>query len=97
MNQPTGDQLTDHPSGKRGNDAKAWNTLLKVLDERLHLWLLDHLKKATSYHFEEEILTIQPASMESLEYMTQPAVLKQLELFAEEVLSIEKVKVTDPE
>lgn len=76
----------------KGNNPDRWNKLLQVLDERLQLGLLDHLRKVAVYHFEENTLIIQPAP-ESFEYLTKDVVFKQLELFAQDALDVEKIKI----
>ena len=71
-----------HPSSERGNNSELWVKLLTLLDEKLQLGLLDHLKRVSSYHFEDHELTIQPGSQE---------------LLAQDATKIEKVRLKAPE
>jgi hypothetical protein len=77
----------------KGNNPERWQKLLDVLDEKLQLGLLDHLRKVAAYHFEENILIIQPQTEDSREYLTKDTVLKQLELFAQDATGVEKIKI----
>ena len=77
----------------KGNNPERWGALLAVLDEKLQLGLLEYLKRVRSYHFEEEILYIQPGSPEDERYLRKGAVSQQLELLAQDAIGIEKVKL----
>jgi hypothetical protein len=85
------------PSSGRGNDPERWEKLLKELDDKLQLGLLDQLRKISSYHFENaELLLIEPSSAEQMKYLTKPFVLQQLEVFASESIGVKKVSVKSP-
>ena len=81
-----------HPSCKRGNNQEGWAKLLAELDEKMQLGLLDRLRRIKSYHFEESTLTIETDNPEDLSYLAKPVTHQQLELFAQEVCKVEKVK-----
>ncbi len=85
-----------HPSSKRGNNPEAWNKLLELLDDKLQLGLLDHLKRVSSYHVEDKTLTIQPEDKKDYDYLTKGAVAQQLSIFASEACSCEKVAINKP-
>lgn len=82
---------------KKGNDPARWTKLLDGLDERLQLGLLDKLRKAVSHHFEKDTLLIQPASVEDEEYLKKNQVLQQLEVLAQDIVNVEKVKIAPAE
>ena len=82
-----------HPSSQRGNQPETWQLLLNTLDEKLQLGLLDHLKRAESYHFEATSLEIKAGNQADFEYLSKPAVHQQLTIFAEQVANIEQVKI----
>lgn len=77
----------------KGNSPDRWKKLLDTVDEKLQLSLLDHLKKISAYHFEEEILYLEPISKEEEEYLKKEVVLQQLELLAQDAVKVEKVKI----
>jgi hypothetical protein len=81
------------PTSRKGNDPERWNKFLETLDEKLQLGLLEYLRRVSSYHFEEEILYIEPSSQEDLEYLTKDTVFQQLELLAQDAIKIESVKI----
>ena len=81
------------PSAAKGNNPERWEKLLDYLDQKLQLGLLDHLKRITSYHFEEETLYVVPGSEKDLGYLSRPAVLQQFEILAQDALKLEKVKI----
>lgn len=80
-------------SSKRGNDPERWESLLAALDEKLQLGLLEHLKRVTSYHFEENILYIECGDLKDQSYLSKDPVLQQLKLLAEDSIKIESVKI----
>lgn len=81
------------PSASKGNNPERWERLLEALDEKLQLGLLDHLKRITSYHIEEEVLYLVPGTEKDFEYLNRSAVLQHLELLAQDAIKIEKVKI----
>ncbi len=86
-----------HPSSKRGNNPELWNKLLDILDDKLQLGLLDHLKRIASYHFEDSTLTVQPENAKDLEYLSRAAVKQQLEVYTGEAGNFTKVVIKNPE
>lgn len=85
-----------HPVSKKGNRPELWEKLLESLDEKLQLGLLDYLRRISSYHFEDDVLTIQTGSPEDADYLAKPAVLQHLELLAEDATGVRRVKVQKP-
>jgi len=85
-----------HPSSSKGNNPQLWNKLLEALDDRLQLGLLDQLRRVSSYHFEDQTLTIQAGSEEDNSYLSRPAVAQQLEIFAREATAVERVRLATP-
>ena len=77
----------------KGNNPTLWDKLLNDLDEKLQLGLLDKLKRIAAYHFESDILFIQPGSQEDEDYLKKESVLQQLELLAQDSVKIDKVKI----
>ena len=80
-------------SSEKGNNAELWNKLLTELDEKLQLGLLDHLKRITSYHFEDDVLYVEPGTPEDEKYLTKDSALQQLQLLAQVVCKVERVKI----
>jgi hypothetical protein len=80
----------------KGNDPKRWNQLLEALDEKLQLNLLEHLRRIAAYHFEEDVLYLEPATPEEEEFLKKDAVLQQLQLYAIDILKVDKVKIKRP-
>jgi hypothetical protein len=80
-------------SASKGNNTELWEKLLAVLDDKLQLGLLGKLQSVTSYHFENNILYIEPGSVEDYAYLSKPATFQQLELFAQDVTKVSVVKL----
>ena len=80
-----------------GNRPAEWDKLLALLDEKLQLGLLEHLRRVTTYHIEGEVLFIVPASKVDYDYLNKPAVLQQLSIFAEDACAVRQVKVKQAE
>lgn len=80
----------------KGNNPELWSKLLAALDEKLQLGLLDHMQRVSSYHFEEELLIIEPGSKEDAEYLSRDATRQQLELLAQDATGILRVKLRSP-
>ena len=83
-------------SSKRGNNPELWEKLLTALDEKLQLGLLDHLTRVSSYHFEDQTLTVQAGSKQDFDYLSRSANQQQLQILAEDATGIEKIKVERP-
>lgn len=80
----------------KGNDPKRWDKLLIELDEKLQLGLLEHMRRVSSYHFEGDVLYVEPGSEEDKEYLKRDATFQQLVFLAQEAVGIEKVKLGKP-
>ena len=85
-----------HPSSKRGNNPERWEVLLADLDEKLQLGLLDRLRRVASYHFEEDILYIEPGDTKDLDYLSKEPFLQQFKLLAEDSIKVTAVRVKKP-
>lgn len=86
-----GEAMTD--SKIRGNCPELWEKLLFELDEKLQLGLLDRLRRVGAYHFETDILFIDPATAEDEAYLTKGPTLQQLELLAQDATRIREVRI----
>jgi len=80
-------------SSEKGNRPEAWDSLLKVLDDKLQLGLLEHLRRVHSYHFEDDNLYIVPGSNSDEEYLRRDATLHQLQIFAQDTVKVDRVKI----
>lgn len=80
-------------SSTKGNNPEKWDKLLRELDEKLQLGLLDHMKRVATYHFEEDILYLEPANKDEEKYLLKDQVLHHLELLAQDILGVDKVKI----
>ena len=80
-------------SQSKGNDPARWEKLLANLDEKLQLGLLEYLRRVNAYHFEEDILYIEPANQEDHQYLEQDAVFQQLQIYAQHAVGVDKVKL----
>jgi len=80
-------------SAQKGNDPKRWLELLTAIDNKMQLSLLAHLKRVTSYHFEDKVLFIEPQSGDDEKYLSHPETFQQLEILAKHVLGIERVQL----
>ena len=72
-------------SSHKGNRPELWNKLLGILDEKLQFGLLDKLKRTASYHFENNILQIEPSNKDDYLYLVKPPVIQTLKLFVQDV------------
>ena len=77
----------------KGNNQQLWDKLLVELDEKLQLGLLDKLRRVQGYHFEEQILFIEPASNEDHSYLSKGATLQHLELLAQDATGVREVRI----
>ena len=84
-------------SSSKGNRPEHWEKFLNALDDKLQLGLLDHMRRVTSYHFEEDILYIQPSTDSDYEYLKEDSHFQQLEILAKATVEIDRVKLTKPE
>ena len=74
-----------------------WEKFLNALDEKLQLGLLDQMQRVNSYHFEEDVLYVQPSSKADYDYLKEGSHFQQLEILAQATLQVDKVKLTEPE
>ncbi|NBW41272.1 hypothetical protein EBR25_09790 [bacterium] len=86
-----------NPSSSKGNRPELWAKFLDHLDEKLQLGLLDQMKRVQSYHFEADILYIQPSSESDYEYLKGSSHFQQLEILAQAALQVDRVKLTHPD
>lgn len=77
----------------KGNSPELWCRLLSELDEKLQLGLLDRLRRVEAYHFETDILFIDPANPDDCAYLTRGATLQHLELLAQDATNIREVRI----
>lgn len=78
----------------KGNNPELWNKLLEELEDKLQLGLLDHVRRVLAYHFEGDVLIIEPANPQDKAYFEKPAITQTLKLFAEKVAGISKVRIS---
>ena len=74
-----------------GNNPQSWEKLLSVLDDKMQFNLLEHVKKASGYHFESDTLYIEAATPAEAEFLNKS--LQTLNLFAAEVCKVKEVKI----
>jgi len=70
-----------------------WLKFLDALDEKLQLGLLNYLQRIAAYHFEEDVLYIEPGSAEDSDYLSRDSVLQHLQLLAQDAIKVERVKI----
>lgn len=80
----------------KGNNPELWQRLLDSLDEKLQLNLLGHLQKISAYHFEDDVLFIDPGSPEEEEFFRRDSVFQQLQLLAQDAVKVDRVKIKSP-
>lgn len=85
-----------HLSSKKGNNPEVWQKLLELLDERLQLGLMNYLERVASYHLEGGTLTLQAGNKLDLEYLSKDVIQQQLKILAQEICTIENIKVLPP-
>lgn len=81
------------PTSVKGNDTERWHKLISALDEKLQLGLLDYLSRISSYHFEGDVLYIEPGNEADAEYLRREPVRLQLELFAQDSTKIQSIVI----
>ncbi|MCI5065856.1 hypothetical protein MRY87_09045 [bacterium] len=84
-------------SSSKGNQPELWEKFLAALDDKLQLGLLDHMKRVSTYHFEDDVLYIEPADERDYEYLVEDTHFQQLEILAKASLHVDRVKLTNPE
>lgn len=84
---------SSHGNGPQGNDAARFEALLKLLDEKLQLGLLTPLKRLKSYHFEGNLLFLDPATPADAEYLSKEAVQRQLAIYVNDACGVEGVAI----
>lgn len=84
-------------SATKGNSQELWEKFLNLLDEKLQLGLLEHMRRVSAYHIEDDVLYINPGSEEDLKYLSKDAVFQQLQILAKDTLKVDRVKLRKPE
>lgn len=79
----------------KGNNPQLWTKLLEDLDEKLQLGLLDKLRRVQGYHFEGQVLFIDPSSDEDHAYLSKTATRQHLELLAQDATGVKEVRIRD--
>lgn len=82
-----------YSTSAKGNDSERWEKLISALDDKLQLGLLDYLSRIHSYHFEGDVLYIEPGSVTDAEYLKRETVRHQLELFAQDSTKIQTIVI----
>lgn len=82
-------------SSAKGNSPELWQKVLDALDEKLQLGLLDRLRRAASYHIEDQILFIQAGTDEDQTYLKKGTTLHQLELLVQDAIGVKSVTIKD--
>ncbi len=80
----------------KGNNPELWDKLLAVLDDKLQLGLLEHMRRVTTYHFEDDILFLEPGTPEDSNYLSKETVFHHLQLLAQDAVKIERIKLKKP-
>lgn len=77
----------------KGNNPVLWQKLLDEVEDKLQLGLLDHLRRVTAYHFEDDLLIIAAGTDQDREYFEKHTTIQTLKLFAEKVAGINRVRI----
>ena len=77
----------------KGNNPELWDKLIHELDEKLQFGLLERLRRVTAYHFEDDILFIEPGSAEDQQYLQKSSAFQQLEVMAQASTQVDRVKI----
>lgn len=80
-------------SSAKGNNPELWQKLLTELDEKLQFGLLEKLQRISSYHFEGDVLFLEPGSPEDEQYLSKSSSFQQLQVFAQGATKVDKVKL----
>jgi hypothetical protein len=80
----------------KGNNPELWDKLLAVLDDKLQLGLLEHMRRVTTYHFEDETLFLEPGTPEDCNYLSKETVFHHLQLLAQDAVKVERIKIKKP-
>ena len=83
----------DPASTQKGNDPERWEKLLATLDAKLQLGLLEHVRRVQSYHFEADVLHLEPVNAQEAEYLKKSAVKYQLEILAQDAIGVAAVTI----
>ncbi len=79
------------PNETKGNDLPRWDKILQALDDKLQLGLLEHLRRAVSYHFESQVLYIEAADNKDYEYLSRESVKQQLKIISEDSANVDEI------
>lgn len=77
----------------RGNNPEAFEKLLKTLDDKLQLGLLNYVRGVSSYHIEEDVLYLESDDEQTLDYLSKEPVRQQLELLAQDAIGVKEVVI----
>ena len=80
-------------AASKGNNPELWTKLLGDVEDKLQLGLLDHLRRVAAYHFEQDLLIIQPGTEADKNYFEKTTTLQTLKLFAEKAAGISKIRI----
>ena len=80
----------------KGNNPELWDKLLAVLDDKLQLGLLEHMRRVTTYHFEDETLFLEPGTADDCNYLSKETVFHHLQLLAQDAVKVERIKIKKP-
>jgi len=80
----------------KGNNPELWDKLLAVLDDKLQLGLLEHMRRVATYHFEDDTLFLEPGNPEDCTYLSKETVFHHLQLLAQDAVKVEKIKIKKP-
>jgi len=76
----------------KGNNPALWEKFLADLDEKLQLGLLDRMRRVQAYHFESDILFLEPGSKDDEAYLQKGAQFTQLCLLVQDSTGASEVK-----
>jgi hypothetical protein len=82
--------MTDEKSEDINNNLR-WQKFLDILDEKLQLGLLTHLRKVQNYSFDNDTLILEIDNQIDLNYFKNEAFLQQLKVLAKDAISVKDV------
>lgn len=80
-----------------GNCPERWREFLESLDEKLQLGLLTYLQRIATYHFEDDVLFLEPRDQSDYDYLCKDAVAQSLQVLANDAVGVEEVKIQEVE
>ncbi len=82
--------MTDEKSEDINNNQR-WQKFLDILDEKLQLGLLNHLRKVQNFSFDNDTLILEIENQIDLNYFKNEAFLQQLKVLAKDAISVKDV------